>query len=323
MKKIIFSALTLLACLATGCSTTRNDTIKTVSNTSTITVSEADSVANLNSEASTLNLLLEKETANSQSSNKKDINQVSLVVSEEEINEHITYESSTEEVDNQTAYEFSSKEANEQTTFESSTERADNQTAYEFSSEEADEQTTFESSEVKKELAKPQDTKFTYGICIKNCEINANGEKFSLYKGQQVTICYINDTTFDIMWYPITVKVPKDCIEQYSDTFVPDFSRGQWAGCIYGKTETEAENTPKKVLTYAICKKTCTIKVDQGPTQELYIGQQIGIVSCRDNIAQILWYDTSAFVPIECIEFYPENFVPDFSKGQWAGVITK
>ena len=383
---VLAGIMTLAIGLATGCGSRTTDSVKTPSETSTITVPKADSVDQFKTEASVLSLNQEEEIPDNQVSigtskgvvgkpiplktSKEEVSSQESIETSKEVDiwqepyvelseeediwqepstetsedediwqepstetsedEDIWQEPSTETSEDEDIWQEPSTETSEDEDIwqEPSTETSEDEDIWQEPSTETSEdediwQTpSVEPSEVeesKPEMEKPEDTRFAYGICKENCYVEANGETYPLYKGQQVIICFINDTTFDIMWYPITVTVSKDFIEMYPDTFIPDFGRGQWVGII---SKDNVKPHQKQVLTYGICKKTCTISIEGYEDYELYKGQQVGIVGFEDDQVQISWYDTHAWCSITNIELYPEDYTPDFTRGQWAGVIT-
>lgn len=76
------------------------------------------------------------------------------------------------------------------------------------------------------------------------------------------------------------------------------------------------------IIAYGMCNNNCTVTTDSGEKQDLYQGQQIGILSTGGKELLITWYGSKAKVSPEFVEIYPENYEPHFEKGQWAGVIT-
>lgn len=73
---------------------------------------------------------------------------------------------------------------------------------------------------------------------------------------------------------------------------------------------------------YAMCIQKTVVTLPNGDLYDLYEGQQVQILALGEEVT-IRWYSETAKVEANCLEVYPENFKPDFAKGQWAGVITK
>ena len=86
--------------------------------------------------------------------------------------------------------------------------------------------------------------------------------------------------------------------------------------------EVTSEHESTSILCYGICKQDCTILIEDGSYDELYKGQQVAILRNLDDTYQILWYKSTAKVDATCLQLFSSDFVPDFSKGQWAGCIT-
>ena len=178
-------------------------------------------------------------------------------------------------------------------------------------------QTSEPEIQVSDQTSETTESIIAYGLCNSDCIVTTSEESFDLYRGQNVSIIKIENNIITIQWYKTTAKVPSECINIYPHTYVPDFSKGQWPGTINDNAVNETQ-----ILAYGICKSNCIVN-SGNESYELYKGQQICILSYEGEKILISWYDSNAKVSKDFIQVFPETYVPDFSKGQWVGVITK
>lgn len=84
--------------------------------------------------------------------------------------------------------------------------------------------------------------------------------------------------------------------------------------------ETATEEATDATL-YGVCNKDTVAKITNGNSFALCEGQKVRILRIGEEF-EILWYDSTAMVAAEDINVFPKDYVPDFTKGQWAGCIT-
>ena len=91
---------------------------------------------------------------------------------------------------------------------------------------------------------------------------------------------------------------------------------------IESESESQIISDNKKIVAYGICKENTIVTDEHGNQFELYLNQRVAIVS-NTNEMNILWYDGIATLSDpEKILLFDDSYQPDFTSGQWAGVIS-